>query len=256
MNSKNLFIFSISLLVFSCTNQPKGDVVVDNTTEKQDSVAEEDEDDSYKLKRVKEDSCFCTPKTIEHAYAFGDKSEHWSRTVELPITGKLVEESHYVTYNDKFPDGRLFADFQEENIEKHLALSLEIYQDFDPTATDLDLYGNSWERQWTPAERGEIGQGAIGDIQAKELSPAMELWMINMMWEKGPPRVGTKFLLEANGKAVIVVAGYETGPGQEHFIGGVTPEVHYWLGTDSHSDIKVSYLENQDFPYGPVNCLK
>ncbi len=255
MNHIYLLVF-VLLMLFSCNNQP-----IEEEAKEEVAVIEEEQPDSseegesYELKRVKEDSCFCIPKTIEHSYTFGDASEHWSRTIELPIVGKLVEESHYVTYNDKFPDGRLFANTQDENIETHLKISLEIYQDFDPDATELDLYGNHWQREWTPAERGQIGQGSIGDIQAKELSPAMELWLINMMWADGPPRVGTKFLLQANGKAVIVVAGYETGPGSEDFMGGVTPEVHHWLGTDSDSDIKISYLENQNFPYGPVKCL-
>jgi hypothetical protein len=68
----------------------------------------------------------------------------------------------------------------------------------------------------------------------------MERWMMNMMWAPGiRPAHGTKFLLSALGRNVVVVAGHETGPAGEQFLGGVTCEVHRWLGTDADSLIEV-----------------
>lgn len=248
--------FGLFLFCFSCEEVPKGETQDIKEEEGQDSILEEEESINYSLKRIREDSCFCETDTIKHAYTLGDEAWHWSREIVLPLEGQLTEESHYVTSNDKFPEGRLFATTQDENIQQHLNVSLSIYRDFDPTVTAEELYGRFWQREWTPAERGKIGQGSVGDIQVEELNPAMELWLINMMWADGErPEIGTKFLLEANGRAVVVVAGFETGPRDEMYIGGVTPEVHHWLGTNRSSNIEVSYLKNQRFPYGPVNCL-
>ncbi len=196
------------------------------------------------------------PIVIKHKYSFGtDTSKHWQRTITLPATGKFVQESHYVTTNDEFPGNRLFAKTQDENITLHLKNSLHIYQSYDSTMTYERLYNNKHKKVWTPAERGNIGQGSVGNIQTDELTPEMELWMMCMMWAPGEKTErGTKFILSANGKKVVAVAGYETGPGQKKYLGGVTCEIHAWLGTTSSSDITVEYAEDQSLVCGPLNC--
>ena len=76
-----------------------------------------------------------------------------------------------------------------------------------------------------------------------------------MMWAKGErPARGTKFLLTANNRNVVVIAGYETGPSSQQYLGGITREVHHWLGTSSMDIIKVQLLEDQTLALGPLNC--
>lgn len=200
--------------------------------------------------------CATAPMELRHQYRGGtDVTRHWERTVTLPATGRFVQEGHYVTTADSFPDGRLFANTVTENIDAHLVRALAVYQRFDSTMTLAQLYTNTYERRWTPAERGLIGQGAVGDIQTQELTPDMEPWLMNMMWAPGTrPARGTKFLLSANGRQVVVIAGYETGPSGQQFLGGVTCEVHRWLGTDADSEILIGYLVDQGVVVGPMEC--
>ena len=74
------------------------------------------------------------------------------------------------------------------------------------------------------------------------------------MWARGEqPKRGTKFLMSYRDKKVVVISGYECGPAQEKYLGGVTCEVHAWLVTNSNSEIKIEYLENQNVPVGPIN---
>ena len=202
-------------------------------------------------------NCESVKEELQHAFKYGSANLHWERTISLPDTGRFVEESHYVTMQDSFPDGRLFAETDTERISIHLERSLKLFQQYDSTATLEQLYHHKWQQIWTPAEHGHIGQGAIGDRQRELLTPETELWLLTMMWATGTrPEPGTKFLLEANERSVVVVAGFETGPGREQYLGGVTPEVHAWLGTDNNSRIKVSLLRDQQVPIGPVRCSR
>ncbi|TAK43253.1 MAG: hypothetical protein EPO28_06180 [Saprospiraceae bacterium] len=183
--------------------------------------------------------------------------KNWSREVTLPMAGRFVEESHYVTDKDEFPGGRLFAKTSNEGMERHLMNSLELYRKYDPSITFDELYGQPWQRKWTPAENGQIGQGSIGAIQTELLSSEDEMWLLTMMWGKNQkPEPGTKFLLRANGKSVVVAAGFETGPSDKLYLGGITREVHKWLGTNNQSRIEISLLKFQDVKSGPVNCAQ
>ncbi|HEU4495708.1 MAG TPA: hypothetical protein VFR70_01530 [Flavobacterium sp.] len=200
--------------------------------------------------RTNSGSCETAPYTVRHAFG-----SSWSRTLALPATGKFVEESHYVTTLDVFPNGRLWANSVTENITAHLQRAHAIYKTYDPDKTFAQLYSASYQKQWTPAESGSIGQGSVGAIQKTELTPEKAMWFMTMMWAPGTiPARGTKFLLSANGKKVVVIAGYETGPRAQTYIGGLTPETHEWLGTNSASQITVSYLKNQSTPIGPITC--
>lgn len=200
-------------------------------------------------------NCSPEPMRISLAYYHNDLNKSWKKTVNLPLKGLFVEESHYVTTEDKFPQNRLFANQPDENMEEHLQRSFLLYKKYDPNAKFGELYGKNWQKQWTPAESGKIGQGSVGDVQVKELRPEMELWLLTMMWDKGQkPKKGTKFILKANDKAVVVIAGYETGPSSKNYLGGVTTEVHRWLGTDNQSEIELIYPKEQNIAPGPVIC--
>ncbi len=221
------------------------------------------DNESINLQEIKEDtivhgankttnnaSCQTQTYTVFHSFL-----NQWSRTVQLPATGKFVQESHYVTTQDKFSGGRLFANTVTENINSHLQRSFSLYKNYDSSKTFGQLYSASFQKQWTPAESGSIGQGSVGNIQTQELTPEKEMWFMTMMWAPGtrPPR-GTKFLLSANGKKVVVIAGYETGPRSQSFLGGLTTETHAWLGTNNNSQITVSFLKDQSIPIGPITC--
>ncbi|GAB5527833.1 MAG: hypothetical protein Roseis2KO_57050 [Roseivirga sp.] len=196
--------------------------------------------------------CRAKPASIEQAFPRG--SSPWSRTLELPATGKFVEESHYVTTDDNF-ESKAWPSTNNEGIKSHLERSFKIYKTYDPNAEIDELYSQTWQKEWTPEEGGYFGQGSVGISQLSELSADMEMWFLTMMWASGKrPEKGTRFLLSANGRNVVVQAGYETGPASEKYIGGVTREVHHWLNTSSASEIRIKKHINQKAALGPVNC--
>jgi hypothetical protein len=196
--------------------------------------------------------CEVTPETVTHA--FTGSASPWTRAVSLPAKGRFVEESHYVTDQDDFENGN-WPKSKAEAITEHLKRSLEIYQQYDPPATAQQLYANAWQKEWTPQEGGYFGQGAVGEVQRDELTVEMEMWLLTMMWASGErPARGTKYLLTANDRNVVVIAGYETGPSGEQYMGGVTREVHYWLKTNSDADISIALLKDQSLKPGPVTC--
>lgn len=199
--------------------------------------------------------CNDEPAHFFHEFRGGNQAQNWSREIFLPASGRFVEESHYVTSKDQFPNGRLFASSLHEGIEQHLASSFLLYQKYDPSITFGELYGQPWQRTWTPAENGDVGQGSVGDLQKELLTPEKEMWLLSMMWAKNQkPEPGTKFLLRANGKSVVVIAGFETGPGNQMYLGGITREAHKWLGTTNDSRIEISLLKDQQVAPGPVIC--
>lgn len=242
---KNIIVYLFfAAFLFSCSKDSdlvNADSIKDNTEIK---ISETN------LDRTNSGSCETSPYTVKHAFG-----SSWSRSLPLPATGKFVEESHYVTTLDVFPGGRLWANTVTENITAHLQRAHIIYKTYDADKTFDQLYRVYYQKQWTPAESGSIGQGSVGAIQKQELTPEKAMWFMTMMWAPGTiPARGTKFLLSANGKKVVVIAGYETGPRAQEFIGGLTPETHAWLGTNSASQITVSYLRNQTTPIGPITC--
>ena len=239
---KNIFIYLFCVVsLLSCSK--------DSNSTNPDSITNENNKETN-LYRTNSGSCESSPYTVKHAFGTS-----WSRSLPLPATGKFVEESHYVTTLDVFPGGRLWANTVTENIGAHLQRAHTIYKTYDANKTFDQLYRVYYQKQWTPAESGSIGQGSVGAIQKQELTPEKAMWFMTMMWAPGTiPARGTKFLLSANGKKVVVIAGYETGPRAQEFIGGLTPETHAWLGTNSTSQITVSYLKNQTTPIGPITC--
>lgn len=187
--------------------------------------------------------------------AFNSKERpSWSKTVFLPARGKFVTESHYATTADYFPGGRKFPETQSEGISDHLGRSLAILHGWFPKVTLDEVYppSQSWTRVWTPPENGKAGQGSVG-----ELKPTIteEIWQGNMMWAAGQkPNAGTKFLIEnpANGKSCVIQMGYETGPGSQDFLGGVTREVHWYLGASNSTDLILHKVLDEGAALGPV----
>lgn len=206
------------------------------------------------------DRCAFAPMTVELEY--GKRRIK----VELPAKGSLVEESHYVTTEDDLPEiyprpmtvqpkGERAVQC-DEGIDAHIKRSFELYRKFKPDAKFEAVYYHWWEKAWTPQEGGECGQGSIGDLQLELLTPEMELWLLTMMWtEETRPPPGSRFLVSHRGKHIVAVAGFETGPDVRKFLGGVTPEIHDWLGTmNSTRNMRVAYLADQTLDPGPIDC--
>ncbi|MGW8122065.1 hypothetical protein ACV07N_05345 [Roseivirga echinicomitans] len=197
--------------------------------------------------------CETIPVEIKHHMPYGNAP--WQRTINLPTSGKFVEENHYVTSADQFDSQSPWPKTIADNIEQHLQRGFLLYQSFDPKMTFEKLYSKRWNKEWTPEEGGYFGQGSVGEVQRSELTAEDEMWLMTMMWtSESKPNRGTKFLLTANNKSVVVIAGYETGPSSKDHIGGTTREVHAWLGTDPTSLITVGLLKNQGQKTGPVDC--
>ena len=80
-----------------------------------------------------------------------------------------------------------------------------------------------------------------------------ELWIANIYWaSKGKPKPGTKFLMTAHGKRVVVVMGYETGPEGHEFLGGAQGAVFKALGMKNNDVAEIACLKDQRVPVGPV----
>src|SRR6185437_9030933 len=135
--------------------------------------------------------------------------------LHTPTSGPVVEEAHLATDADGFGDG--WPTSFTDGIDNHYAVSQA-----------ASGYSVTRDQPWAPAGEGgsQFGQGATsGKVPVLD-----EAWYINMYW-RDRPAGGTRMIVQANGKAVVVSAGWETGPGSNAAIAGVTEEVHHWLGT-------------------------
>jgi hypothetical protein len=121
--------------------------------------------------------------------------------------------------------------------------------------TDIDcskVYNTRYHKEWTPPEHGKAGQGCVGD---KKPSLREEMFSGNMMWRSGKkPSPGTRFLASHNGKNVVFVMGYECGPSQSKWLGGLQGEVFYLLGASDNSEITITKLKDQSLLPGPITC--
>lgn len=70
------------------------------------------------------------------------------------------------------------------------------------------------------------------------------------------PVDGTRMILRLAGtnRAVVVAAGYETGPGNLSHIGGTPEETHFYLKTSHLSDMTLGIAVDQSLPFGPRRC--
>lgn len=175
------------------------------------------------------------------------------KTIKLPITGKVVLESHLATKEDSFSGGRLFPNSSSEGIDSHLKKSCEALTKLIPKADCKKAYENKYVKVWTPPENGKAGQGSRGDMKPSLLE---EMFTCNMMWAKSSrPKAGEKWLATYQGKSVVVVMGYETGPGDTaRWVGGCQGEVFYALGAPHQTTLTLGRLTDQSLNIGPVAC--
>jgi hypothetical protein len=181
-------------------------------------------------------------------------------TVEFPKTGRFVIESHLMSNQEKYSGGDGFPTTKTEGIEEHLALHCAFLAKFgadcnkvyDSTEDD----GEPFKRVWTGAENdGVIGQGSESILPTIE----QESFVANLPWKSHHPSVpaGDKWIMRnpANGKAVIVAMGLESGPtSSPKYLGGAQPAVHYFLDATGSTLLTLGRAKDQDLPYGPVSC--
>ncbi|MCB9597379.1 MAG: hypothetical protein H6719_31935 [Sandaracinaceae bacterium] len=191
--------------------------------------------------------------TIDCTYAPRDLSMFWSSCApgidctesssgvyaHTPLTGPVVLEAHLVTTEDPFAGWPTSA---RDQLDAHYRVSQE--------ATD---YVMDRDQVWAPfGEGGSMwGQGATGGRVPIE----DEAFYVNMYWRDRPAR-GERMLIRdpTSGLAVVVSAGWETGPGDNSRIGGATEEVHDYLGTSHLDALELGFLADDAAPLGPVRC--
>ncbi len=182
-----------------------------------------------------------------------ERLTYGSKTIlkPLPASGRLVEESHIKSKDECYSGKDCFPRTQSEGMAAHLTLHR-----FELARFGIDssiVYDADWRTEWTPAEfGGTVGQGSI------EQSPPIseETWIFNMQWaSKDAPIPGTRYLATYGEHAVVVSAGWETGPEETKWLAGMQPAAFFVLGADDKSQIRVGRLRDQSLPLGPIQCL-
>ncbi len=178
----------------------------------------------------------CTMATGEMPRV-GDGGTH----LAMPATGPVVKEAHLVTASEPAP----FPATATDELAEHFELSQQ--------ATGLVMHRGEL---WAPLEGGDFFGAGIGD--PADLPTLDEGWYVNMYWTAAarPPK-GTRMILRRSDdptRAVVVAAGYETGPSDLTRIGGTTEETHYYLGTDHDAVLELGIATDQSLPLGPRVC--
>lgn len=160
----------------------------------------------------------------------------------LPATGPVVQEAHLVTQAEPAP----FPSSGTDELAEHYTLS--------QAETGLVMHRGE---PWAPLEGGGSFYGAgIGD--PADLPVLDEGWYVTMYWTPAarPPK-GTRMILrrpDDPSRAVIVAAGYETGPSDLSRIAGTTEETHYYLGSQHDDTLELGIAADQSLPLGPRRC--
>jgi hypothetical protein len=172
---------------------------------------------------------------VEDCYESGSETY-----LQLPTMGPVVKEAHLVTVADDFGSGwpQSFTD----GIDAHYAGSEAV-----------SGYAMERTEPWAPAGEGgsEYGQSAT----STPLPVLDEAWYITMYWKDRPAK-GTRMIVRnpANGRAVVASAGWETGPGSNTAVAGVSEEIHDYLGTGHLDDLEIGFAADAAAPLGPVVC--
>jgi hypothetical protein len=161
------------------------------------------------------------------------------QSLAMPATGYLVREAHLVTQEEPPP----YPATQTQNLKRHYDLS--------QSRTGYVFHRNEI---WAPIEGGTFyGQG----INSPTLFPVVhESWYVNMYWTSAArPAPGTRMIARIPGtsRAVVLAAGYETGPFDLAKVGGTPEETHYYLGSNS-VQWTLGIATDQTLPYGPREC--
>jgi hypothetical protein len=154
----------------------------------------------------------------------------------MPATGPVVREAHLVTTDEGYGAGWPGS----------ITSGIGAHYDLSQGTSGLVMRRT---QSWAPQESSQFGQGSTG----AKLPVEDEAWYVNMLWANRPAP-GTRMIVQANGRAVVASAGYETGPFAADHIAGVTEEVHFYLGTGHLSTMTVGFAVDQALPLGPIDC--
>ncbi len=161
-------------------------------------------------------------------------------SLAMPATGPVVMEAHLVTQEEPPP----YPTTATDKLDAHYALS--------QSRTGLVMHRT---QEWAPLEGGSFYGCGIGS--PTDFPVLDEGWYVNMYWTSAArPAKGTRMILRLPGtnRAVVVAAGYETGPGDLSNIGGTPEESHFYLGTAHQSTLTLGIATDQSLPLGPREC--
>ncbi|MBW2455526.1 MAG: hypothetical protein JRI68_13485 [Deltaproteobacteria bacterium] len=159
----------------------------------------------------------------------------------MPATGPMVLEAHLVTQEEPAP----YPSTSTEELSEHYLLSQD--------TTEFIMHRS---QHWAPLEGGSFYGCGIGSPD--DFPVLHEAWYVNMYWTSAArPAKGTRMILREpnNGsRAVVVAAGYETGPGNLAHIGGTPEEPHFYLRTSHLGELQLGIATDQALPFGPRIC--
>jgi hypothetical protein len=183
---------------------------------------------------------FVVPPVVDCTMTTDVVERLWGPSVTLPSTGAMVLEAHLVTVDDAVATSNQWPTSLWDGIPAHHHLS--------QAATGFVM---ARDQPWCPQESSEYGQGATGQY----LPTLDEAWYLNMLWSSRPDP-GTRMIVQlpGGGPTLVAAAGYETGPGDTNYLGGVTEEIHFYLGTGHLDDMTIGFAADQSLPLGPIRC--
>ncbi len=159
-------------------------------------------------------------------------------SLAMPATGPMVLEAHLVTQDEPPP----YPTTATDELAAHYALS--------QGRTGFVLHRT---QKWAPLEGGSFYGCGIGS--PTDFPVEHEAWYVNMYWTSAArPAKGTRMILRdpaGGSRAVVVAAGYETGPGDLAKIAGTTEEAHFYL---RERTLTLGIAEDQTLPLGPRVC--
>jgi len=107
------------------------------------------------------------------------------------------------------------------------------------------VYTQPWTKVWTPANDGtinEYGQGSLGNVKP---TAEEEVWQGNMYFVENPGKL-ERFRISnpKTKKSCIIQMAYEQGPGSTSFLGGVVPEVQWYLGASNETQLQLEKVSD------------
>lgn len=174
-------------------------------------------------------------------------------TISFPASGYFTIESHYLTTHDSVTPVS-----DTDGVGAHLSYSCGLLQAMGwSVSSDCHEVYPAFLATWTPAEGGgDIGMGARSDYRP---GPLEEMFQGNLDYAPGQlPAPGTRYIITnpANGRSIVASFGYEIGPSSSRWLGGLTPEAHYYLDqyANDTTTLEMGRAADQTLGFGPIQC--